>query len=257
MRTATRIHGLTDLCLISVVGIVTGCGSVVSTTGSSISARATSTSSTPTPLPRPCSFLTQAVAAQISGDPAVTNQATDATETESGYIACIFADTTNEANSMAVQIRRVRGGADPSTLREAATFFSLGEPVQPFQRFPVAGVGDSALGATTPGVAFIVFSSGDLLVYVGADSSSVSPTSLRASVENLAQQVDEALQVVRATRARVPVHRANRSTRSHVSSVSSSLLTGSALLLRCGGQATRATRGAARRDRPGSTTMRT
>jgi hypothetical protein len=193
MRTATRTRGLPDLWLISVIGIVTGCGSVVSTTGGSMSVSATSTSSTAAHLPRPCSFLTQAVAAQISGDPKIANQATDATETESGYVACIFADTTNESNSVAVQIRRVPGGVDPSTLREAATFFSLGEPVQPFQRFPVAGVGDRGLGATTPGVAFIVFSRGDLLVYVGADSSSVSAASLRASVENLAHQVAEAL----------------------------------------------------------------
>jgi hypothetical protein len=36
MRTATRDRWLTDLCLICVVGIVTGCGSVVSITGGSI-----------------------------------------------------------------------------------------------------------------------------------------------------------------------------------------------------------------------------
>jgi hypothetical protein len=194
MHTATRTRGLLGVGLISVVGIVAGCGSAVSTTGGSMSAEAaTSTSSTAAQVPRPCSLLTQAIAAQISGDPAITNQAINVRETESGYVACIFADTTNEANSVAVQIRRLPGGADQSTLQEAATFFSLGEPVQPFQRFPVAGVGDGALGATTPGVAFVVFSSGDLLVYVGADSSSVSAASLRASVENLAQQVAEAL----------------------------------------------------------------
>jgi hypothetical protein len=188
-----RTRGLTDLCLISIVGIVAGCGSVVSTTGGSMSASATSTSSAAAQSPRPCSFLTETVAAQISGDTTIANQATDVTETESGYVACIFADTKNEANSVAVQIKRVSGGVDPSTLREAATFFSLGEPVQPFQPFSVVGVGDSALGETTPGVAFIVFSRGDLLVYVGADSPSVSAASLRASVEDLAKQVAAAL----------------------------------------------------------------
>ena len=193
MHTATRIGGLTDVCLISIVGIVAGCGSVVSTTGGSMSAIATSTSSAAAQSPRPCSFLTETVAAQISGDTTITNQATDVTETESGYVACIFADTKNEANSVAVQIKRVSGGVDPSTLREAATFFSLVEPVQPFQPFSVVGVGDSALGETTPGVAFIVFSRGDLLVYVGADSPSVSAASLRASIEDLAKQVAAAL----------------------------------------------------------------
>jgi hypothetical protein len=173
------------LSLISAAGILAGC--------SSMSASATSKASTATQLPGPCSFLTQALAAQISSDPAITNQATNVTEAESGYVACIFADPTNEANRVAVQVRRVSGRSDVSTLRDAATFFSQGEPVQPYQSFPVAGVGDSALGETTPGVAFIVFSSGGLVVFVGADSSSVSAASLRARVENLARQVAESL----------------------------------------------------------------
>jgi hypothetical protein len=116
------------------------------------------------------------------------------TEMESGYVACIFADTQDEANSVEVQIKRVPGGVVPSRLREAATFFSLGEPVRPFQPFSVQGVGDGALGETTPGVAFIVFSVSDLLVYVGGDSASASAASLRVSVEDLAQQISAALQ---------------------------------------------------------------
>jgi hypothetical protein len=139
--------------------------------------------------PQPCSFLTQATAAQMSADTSVTNQATDLADTESGYVACIFADTRDEADRVEVQIKRVSGGVDPSTLRAAATFFSLGEPVQPFQAFPVVGVGDQALGETTPGVAFIVFARGDELVYVGAGSVSVGPAALRTSVENLAKKV--------------------------------------------------------------------
>ena len=47
---------LTDLCLLSIVGIVAGCGSVVPTTGGSVAASATSTSST-AQLPEPCSFF--------------------------------------------------------------------------------------------------------------------------------------------------------------------------------------------------------
>jgi hypothetical protein len=188
-RHSTR--GLTDFCLLSIVGIVAGCGSVVPTTGGSVSASATSTSST-AQLPEPCSFLTRAVAAQISGDTTVANQATNVTETESGYVACIFADSKDEANSVAVQIKRVSGGVDLSTLRGAAAFFSLGEPVRPFQPFSVVGVGD-ALGETTPGVAFIVFSVGDLLVYVGAGSASLSAASLRAGVDTLARKVAAAL----------------------------------------------------------------
>ena len=142
---------------------------------------------------RPCSYLTETTARQVSGDARITNQATDLLETESGYVACIFADTTNESNSVAVQIRRVPGGVDPSTLREAATFFSLGEPVQPFQAFTVVGIGDHALGQTTPGVAFIVFARGDLLVYVGAGSAFVDAAALRTSVENLATRIAAAL----------------------------------------------------------------
>jgi hypothetical protein len=142
---------------------------------------------------RPCSFLTETTAAQVSGDTGVTNQAANLVETLSGYVACIFADTRNEADRVEVQIKRVSSGVDPSTLREAAKFFSLGEPVQPFQPFPVVGVGDHALGETTPGVAFIVFARGDLLVYVGAGSTFVGAASLRTSVETLAEKVAAAL----------------------------------------------------------------
>lgn len=114
-------------------------------------------------------------------------------ETESGYVACIFADARDEADRVEVQIKRVPGGVDPSTLQEAATYFSVGEPVQPFHAFAVVGVGDHALGETTPGVAFIVFTRGDLLVYVGAGSTSVDADTLRSSVEYLAKQVAAAL----------------------------------------------------------------
>jgi hypothetical protein len=191
VRFAVRTRRLALLFLISIVGSLAGCGSVVSTDGGTTPA-ATAISST-TQVPRPCSFLTQAVAARTSRDAAVTNQATNVTETESGYVACIFADAEDEANSVEVQIKRVPGGVDPSTLRGAATFFSLGEPVRPYQTFSVQGVGDSALGETTPGVAFIVFSVGDLLIYVGGDSGFVSAASLRVNVENLAKEVAAAL----------------------------------------------------------------
>ena len=129
----------------------------------------------------------------MSGDTNVSNQATNVPEAESGYVACIFADSKAEANSAAVQIKWVSGGVDSSTLRAAATFFSLGEPVQPFQSFSVGSVGDSAVGEATPGVAFVVFSVGDLLVCVGARSAVVSAASLRASVEGLAKEVAAAL----------------------------------------------------------------
>jgi len=185
-------RGLTDFFLLSIVGIIAGCGSVVPTTGGSVSASATSTSST-AQLPEPCSFLTQTVAAQISGDTTVANQATNVTETESGYVACVFADSKDEANSVAVQIKRVSDGVDLSTLRGATAFFSRGEPVRPFQPFSVVGVGARALGETTPHVAFIVFSVGDLLVYVGAGSTSLSAASLRAGVDTLARKVAAAL----------------------------------------------------------------
>jgi hypothetical protein len=188
VRTATRARGITVPCLLGIMGVVVSCGSVVPSTGESLSATGTTTSSTPE-LPRPCSFLTKAIAAQISGDTAMTNRATNVAETPSGYVACVFADTKKEANSVAVRIRRVSGGVDPSTLREAATYFSRGEPVQPFEPFSVLGVGDNALGETTPGVAFIVFSSGELLIYVGAASASIGAASLRAGVEHLAKQI--------------------------------------------------------------------
>jgi hypothetical protein len=158
----------------------------------SASARSSATSVS-SPATRPCSFLTRTTAAQISGDVEVTNQATDLVETESGYVACIFADTRDEADSVEVQIKRVAGGVDSSTLRDAATLFSLGEPVQPFQGFTVVGIGDRALGEATPGVAFIVFAIRDLLVYVGAGSTFVVASGLRAGVENLAMKVAAAL----------------------------------------------------------------
>ena len=170
MRTATRTRGLRDLCLLAMVAILVGCSSTVSTHRASTSPSSASTSSTGQ-LPRPCSFLTQATAAQVSGDPNVFNQATNVLETESGYVACIFADAEEGANSVAVQIKRVSGGVDSSTLRAAAAVFSRGEPVQPFQPFAVGSVGDEALGESTPGVAFIVFSVGELLVYAGARST--------------------------------------------------------------------------------------
>lgn len=174
------------------VALLAGCGSTVSTPHASTSPSSASTPSTEQ-LPRPCSFLTQAVAAQVSGDPNVSSQATNVLETESGYVACIFADTKDEANSVAVQMKRVSGGVDSSTLHAAATFFSLGEPAQPFQSFSVGSVGDNAVGEAVPGVAFIVFSTRDLLVYVGARSATVSAAGLRAGVEGLAKEVAVAL----------------------------------------------------------------
>jgi hypothetical protein len=125
----------------------------------------------------------------MSGDTRLTNQARDLVDTASGYTACIFADTRDEADRVEVQIKRVSGGVGPSTLREAAMFFSLGEPVQPFQSLSVVGVGDDAVGETIPGVAFIVFARGDVLVYVGAGSTSMSAAALRTGVTNLATTI--------------------------------------------------------------------
>jgi hypothetical protein len=45
------------------------------------------------------------------------------------------------------------------------------------------------LGEATPGVAFIVFSAEDLLVYVGANSAVVSGAALEHGVEDLARVV--------------------------------------------------------------------
>jgi len=143
--------------------------------------------------PEPCTLLTRPIAAQISGDARVTNQATNVAEMESGYVACIYADATNEANSVAVQIKSAPGRVTPAALQAAAAFFSAGEPVQPFQPFPVVGIGDDAIGASTPGVAFIVFSHGGALVFVGADSTSRSASSLQAGVETLARRVAAAI----------------------------------------------------------------
>lgn len=142
---------------------------------------------------RPCASLTKSIAARISGDAAVTNQGTDVTEPISGYVACTFADRRNEANSVEVQFKRVAGGVTPAALHAAATFFSSGEPVEPFQTFPVAGLGTDAIGESTPGVAFVVFARGDVLAYVGARSATRDGPSLRASVAQLARQVAGAL----------------------------------------------------------------
>ena len=200
MRIAsTRVRWRSRLCLLYIVGIVAACGSSASTNGGSTSASASSSATSPSSstelgsLPQPCTFLTQTTAAEISGDAAITNQSTNFRETVSGYVACIFADTKNEANSVEVQIKRVSGGVTPSILQAAVKFFSLGEPVQPFQPFSVVGIGRNAFGESTPGVAFIVFSKGGVLAYVGAGSASLSVSSLQASVENLTEQVAAAL----------------------------------------------------------------
>jgi hypothetical protein len=141
------------------------------------------------PTPPPCSFLTQQAAAAISGDTAVTNQASNVSEPTSGYVACVYADTAKEGNSVSVQIKREPGGTASSALTQAVTFFSRGEPVQPFVSFPVTGVGETALGEATPGVAFIVFSTANLLVYVGADSAVVSGAALQEGVAHQAQRI--------------------------------------------------------------------
>jgi hypothetical protein len=141
----------------------------------------------------PCASLTQSVAARISGDAAITNQGTDVAEPISGYVACTFADRTNETNSVEVQFKRVAGGVTPAALHAAATFFASGEPVEPFQSAPVAGLGAGAIGESTPGVAFVVFARGDVLAYVGARSATRDVPSLRASVVQLARQIARAL----------------------------------------------------------------
>lgn len=152
--------------------------------------------SAPTNL-KPCAFLTQPVAAQISGDAAITNQVADLTEPLSGYVACTFADTRNEANSVEVQLKRVTDSVTPAALHAAAVFFSRGEPVQPFQAFPVTGLGPGALGESTLGVAFVVFAKGAVLIYVGARSRSRSVLALRASVALLGRRIATALTVTR------------------------------------------------------------
>jgi hypothetical protein len=163
--------------------------------------------------PPPCSFLTQRVAAAMSGDPAIAIQATNASEATSAFVACIFADKRNEANSVEVQIKRSSDGVGPSTIAQAVTYFSRGEPIAPFRPFPVAGVGDSALGEATPGVTFIVFSCGDLLVYVGARSVDVNGAALRNGVERLAELVAAGLWAAPAW------SRANRSTAAKAASI--------------------------------------
>lgn len=188
MRIAVRARGFTLICLISITIGVAGCDSTVADSGRSPSSSATPTPAAP-PLARPCSFLTQPIAARITGDTTMANRAHDVTEAGSGYVACNFMDPGDEANSVGVQLKRVPSGVSESVLQDAAAFFSSGEPVQPFQPFTVTGIGDRALGETTPGVAFIVFSRGDLLIYVGASSASVSGGLLRAGIVNLARDV--------------------------------------------------------------------
>jgi hypothetical protein len=176
------LRALDVLVVVFAAGIASACGSAGPTTLGSASAI------TPA-IPRPCSFLTQHAAAQISGDTAVTIQASDVTEPLSGYVACVFTDTGSERNSVSVQIKRAPDDAASVALTNAAAFFSGGEPVQPFETFPIAGVGSSAIGGTTPGVAFIVFSTGTLLVYVGGSSEVVSAAALQSGVESLAQHI--------------------------------------------------------------------
>jgi hypothetical protein len=149
--------------------------------------------SSSTTLTQPCTLLTKTIAAQITGDDAITNQGRNVTETLSGYVACIFADTKNEANSVTVQVKRTVGSANRSTLQAAVAFFSRGEPVAPYQSFPATAVGDDALGESTLGVAFIVFSRGDALVYVGAASSLRSTSVLQLGVEALAKKIASAV----------------------------------------------------------------
>jgi hypothetical protein len=171
--------GRLSLTALVIVLVVAGCGASTSTNA------------------KPCAFLSQPVAAQISGDASITNQVTDLREPLSGYVACTFADTRNEANSVEVQLKSVTGGVTPAALHAAATFFSRGEPVQPFQTFPVAGLGPEALGESTLGVALVVFAKGDVLIYVGARSASRSVLSLRASVALLGRRIATALTVTR------------------------------------------------------------
>jgi hypothetical protein len=192
VRIAVRARWFILICLLSITTGVAGCDSTVPDTGRSPSSGATPTPSAP-PLPRPCSFLTQPIAARITGDTTMANRAHDVTEAGSGYVACIFMDPGDEANSVGVQLKRVPSGVSESVLQDAATFFSSGEPVQPFQSFTVTGIGDRALGETTPGVAFVVFSSGDVLAFVGASSASAGGASLRAGILDLATEVAAAL----------------------------------------------------------------
>jgi hypothetical protein len=143
--------------------------------------------------PQPCTFLTQGLAAHLSGDASVTNQGSNVTEPVSGFVACIFANPRNEADNAAVQMKRESGDIARTTLQTTATFFSRGEPVQPFQPFTVNGIGDNALGESTPGVAFIVFSKSDVLVYVGAGSASLSVAALQRGVIDLARPIASAV----------------------------------------------------------------
>ena len=174
--------------LLTCTGAFGACDSVTPPNGTS----RTTPTATVSP-PRPCTFLTQQSAAAISGDAAVTNQALNVFEPIYGYVACIYSDPKHEADSASMQIKSAPNGVDASALQEAATFFEGGEPVQPYASFAVAGVGEGALGDAIPGVAFVVFATRDLLVYVGAFSASLSSSALRGGVEHFADQVAAAL----------------------------------------------------------------
>lgn len=178
---ASRLSVIYAFCI---VGLVTGCASSPSSHQQLVR------------LPAPCTLLTQPIAAQITGDIGVTNDARNVAEAVSEYVACIYSDPVNEANSAAVQIKREARHVSPATLLAAATFFSAGEAVQPYRLFSVVGIGDGALGESTPGVAFIVFSAGSALVFVGAASSSRTVASLRAGVGDLARRVAAAISPV-------------------------------------------------------------
>jgi hypothetical protein len=165
----------------------------------SINGLVTWTCSAPSPstqadsTPEPCTFLTQSLAAQMTGDASMTTQGTDVAEPISGYVACILSDPRDEANNVSVQIKRMSGDVDDAMLHAAAAYFARGEPVQPYQPFTADGIGDRALGESTLGFAFIVCSKGADLVYVGAGSASVSVPALERSVESLATRVAAAL----------------------------------------------------------------
>ncbi|MBV9100972.1 MAG: hypothetical protein JOZ46_07765 [Candidatus Dormibacteraeota bacterium] len=171
-----RLAALTAGCLLAACG-----GS--SSTGGSSSAAATSTAHTPGANLDACTALTQAAAAQLTGDSAVAKIGGGAT---TGTNTCVYGDTSSTGGGGAtITIEAVPGGVAGQALQAA-----LAQAVQNGNGTAqsLSGVGDQALKEVGANSAGIVFVKGNTLVILGVSSTTQSGTAMEPDLENLARQ---------------------------------------------------------------------
>ncbi len=177
---------LGSLAVASLIGLA-GCGSATTSPSSSSGSGSGATnggSNSGGSGTSASSLLPQSAAAQISGDPGVTQQAGSGAA-GAGTSLVTYADTSNGA-SATLLIENIPGGIAQTELQAALGQAGNGSNANVQT---LSGVGDQGLKDVEQNSASVVFSKGNTLVVIGATNELKSGADLEPNVGNLARQI--------------------------------------------------------------------